>query len=64
VIVVGEGAAAAPDLGAAHDRARALRAAGMTRRQIVAELVAQDGVARNVAYRIAHETGGEDEEDT
>ena len=30
----------------------------------VAELVAQDGVARNVAYRIAHETGGEDEEDT
>jgi 16S rRNA (cytidine1402-2'-O)-methyltransferase len=61
VIVVGEGIVAAPDPGAALGRARALRAAGMTRRQIVAELVARDGVPRNVAYRLAHEIGAEDE---
>jgi len=59
VIVVGEGTVAAPDPGAIRDRVRALRAAGMTRRQIVAELVAEDGVARNTAYRLAHETDAE-----
>jgi hypothetical protein len=67
VIVVGEGTVAAPDPSAIRDRVRALRAAGMTRRQIVAELVAEDGVARNIAYRLAHETdaevGAEREED-
>jgi 16S rRNA (cytidine1402-2'-O)-methyltransferase len=59
VIVVGEGTLAAPDPGAIRGRVRALRAAGMTRRQIVAELVAEDGVARNIAYRLAHEPDAE-----
>jgi 16S rRNA (cytidine1402-2'-O)-methyltransferase len=67
VIVVGEGTVAAPDPAAIRDRVHALRAAGMTRRQIVAELVAEDGVARNIAYRLALETdtaaGAEREED-
>jgi 16S rRNA (cytidine1402-2'-O)-methyltransferase len=62
VIVIGQGTPVAPDPGAARDRARALRDAGMTRRQIVAELVARDGVARNVAYRLAHEIRPESED--
>jgi 16S rRNA (cytidine1402-2'-O)-methyltransferase len=60
VIVVGEGAPAPVDPAAIRDRARGLRDAGMTRRQIVSELVAQDGVARNVAYRLAHELTPDD----
>jgi 16S rRNA (cytidine1402-2'-O)-methyltransferase len=62
VIVIGEGMVAAANPVAIHDRARALRDAGMTRRQIVAELVAHDGVARNVAYRLAHEISPESED--
>ncbi len=62
VIVIGAGAPVEADPAAARDRARALRDAGMTRRQIVAELVARDGVARNLAYRLAHEISPESED--
>lgn len=59
VLVIGEGAAVAPDPEAWRGHIRALRAAGTTRRQIVAVLVAEHGVPRNVAYRLAHEPEGE-----
>jgi 16S rRNA (cytidine1402-2'-O)-methyltransferase len=56
VVIVIEGALATePDEGAARDRARALRAAGVSARDVVRALVADQGIARNVAYRLAQE---------
>jgi 16S rRNA (cytidine1402-2'-O)-methyltransferase len=55
VIIIGRGTAPAVDEAAVRERVHALRAAGVSRREIVAALAAEGGVSRNVAYRIAHE---------
>jgi hypothetical protein len=36
-------------------RARALRAAGLSARDVAATLAREDGAPRNLAYRLAHE---------
>jgi 16S rRNA (cytidine1402-2'-O)-methyltransferase len=36
-------------------RARSLRAAGLSARDVAATLVREDGASRNLAYRLAHE---------
>ena len=56
VIVVGGATAEVSDEVSLRDRVRTLRAAGTTARGIVAALVADGGVSRNVAYRLAHES--------
>jgi 16S rRNA (cytidine1402-2'-O)-methyltransferase len=56
VIVVGGATAAVSDEVSLRERVRTLRAAGTTAREIVATLVADGGVSRNVAYRMAHES--------
>jgi 16S rRNA (cytidine1402-2'-O)-methyltransferase len=38
-----------------RSRARSLRAAGLTARDVAAALVREDGASRNLAYRLAHE---------
>jgi len=38
-----------------RSRARALRASGLSARDVAAALVREDGAARNLAYRLAHE---------
>jgi 16S rRNA (cytidine1402-2'-O)-methyltransferase len=38
-----------------RSRARALRASGLSPRDVAAALVREDGASRNVAYRLAHE---------
>jgi 16S rRNA (cytidine1402-2'-O)-methyltransferase len=38
-----------------RSRARALRASGLSARDVAAALVREDGASRNVAYRLAHE---------
>jgi 16S rRNA (cytidine1402-2'-O)-methyltransferase len=38
-----------------RSRARSLRAAGLSARDVAAALVREDGVSRNLAYRLAHE---------
>ena len=38
-----------------RSRARSLRAAGLTAREVAAALVREDGASRNLAYRLAHE---------
>ncbi|MEP7066771.1 MAG: 16S rRNA (cytidine(1402)-2'-O)-methyltransferase [Gemmatimonadota bacterium] len=56
VVIVIEGAAVvAPDENAARDQARALRAAGVSARDVARALVTDQGIARNVAYRLAQE---------
>lgn len=56
VVLVIEGAAPAPlDEEAVRQRARALRAEGVSAREVARTLVAEHGVARNTAYRLAHE---------
>ena len=56
VIVIEGGEPAAPDEGALRERARTLRAQGLSPRD-VAKALGQAGAARNVAYRLAHEEG-------
>lgn len=56
VVLVIEGAAPPPlDEEAVRQRARALRAEGVSAREVARTLVAEHGVARNTAYRLAHE---------
>ena len=40
-----------------RERAQALRAQGLSARDIVRTLTESDGAPRNVAYRLAHEEG-------
>lgn len=54
VIVLGGGTAPRLDTAVLQDRVKALRRAGASARQIVAALIAEDGVPRNAAYRLAH----------
>ncbi len=56
IVIVIEGATnAAPTEDALRDRARALRAAGASARDVMTTLTDELGAARNVAYRLAHE---------
>jgi len=55
VLVVGGAPVVVPDEGEARRRARELRAAGLTARDVAARLVSELGVARNAAYRMAQE---------
>ena len=56
VIVVGGGTDEAPSEEALRERARALRAEGLSARD-VARRLGEAGAARNLAYRLAHEDG-------
>jgi 16S rRNA (cytidine1402-2'-O)-methyltransferase len=38
-----------------RERARTLRGAGLSARDVAATLVREDGASRNLAYRLAHE---------
>ena len=60
VIVLAGAPLAAPDESALQDDARALRARGLSVRDVVGELTKR-GVARNLAYRIARTADGKDE---
>jgi 16S rRNA (cytidine1402-2'-O)-methyltransferase len=56
VVIVIEGAALVEvDENAAREHARALRAGGLSARDVARSLVAEQGIARNVAYRLAQE---------
>jgi len=55
VVIVIEGKPEAPaDESAWHARAAALRATGAVPREIAAALIREDGVPRNLAYKLAH----------
>jgi 16S rRNA (cytidine1402-2'-O)-methyltransferase len=55
VIVLGGCVERAPEEGVVRERARALRSAGMSARDVAAALEAELGVSRNMAYRLAQE---------
>jgi 16S rRNA (cytidine1402-2'-O)-methyltransferase len=56
IVIVIEGATlVAPSEESLRERARALRAAGTSARDVAAALTAELGAPRNVAYRLAHE---------
>jgi 16S rRNA (cytidine1402-2'-O)-methyltransferase len=55
VIMVGGAAIDTPSEDALRERARALRADGLSAREVVATLTAELGAPRNLAYRLAHE---------
>lgn len=57
VLLLAGGTAEAPDEDEARRRARELRGAGLSARDVAARLVAELGVARNAAYRMAQEEG-------
>jgi 16S rRNA (cytidine1402-2'-O)-methyltransferase len=54
-IVIAGAPEASMDEGAARAQARALRAGGLSTRDVARALVAEHGIARNVAYRLAQE---------
>lgn len=57
VVIVLEGRMAeVPGEDELRARARALRSSGLSRREIIATLVNEDGASRNLAYRLAHES--------
>jgi 16S rRNA (cytidine1402-2'-O)-methyltransferase len=65
IVIVIQGRPETPgDERAWHARAAALRAAGAAPREIASVLVREDGVPRNVAYRLAHELEQETDQDT
>lgn len=55
VIVIAGAPAVEADEGAARERAHALRAGGLSARDVARALVAEQGITRNVAYRLAQE---------
>jgi 16S rRNA (cytidine1402-2'-O)-methyltransferase len=55
VIVIAGAPAVEADEGAARAKARALRAGGLSARDVARALVAEQGITRNVAYRLAQE---------
>ena len=55
VIVLAGRAPSSPDEGAARERARVLRRGGASARDVARALVEEHGLARNAAYRLAHE---------
>lgn len=57
VIVIGGGTTQAPGEEQVRERARALRAEGLSARDVAARLASELGVPRNAAYRMAQEEG-------
>jgi hypothetical protein len=57
VIVIAGAPPVAPTDDMIRDRARALRARGLSARDVTAALVDELGVSRNVAYKAAQEDG-------
>lgn len=57
VIVIGGGTTQAPGEEQVRERARALRAQGLSARDVAARLASELGVPRNAAYRMAQEEG-------
>jgi 16S rRNA (cytidine1402-2'-O)-methyltransferase len=55
VLVLAGRTPSSPDEGAARERARALRQGGASARDVARALVEEHGLARNAAYRLAHE---------
>lgn len=55
VIVIAGAPAVEADEGVARAKARALRAGGLSARDVARALVAEQGITRNVAYRLAQE---------
>jgi 16S rRNA (cytidine1402-2'-O)-methyltransferase len=55
VIVIAGAPAAVADEGIARERARALRAGGLSARDVARTLVTEQGITRNAAYRLAQE---------
>ena len=55
VIVISGAPVVEPDEYAAREQARALRAGGLSARDVARSLVAEQGIARNLAYRLAQE---------
>ncbi|HKT10142.1 MAG TPA: 16S rRNA (cytidine(1402)-2'-O)-methyltransferase [Gemmatimonadaceae bacterium] len=55
VIVLAGRVPSSPDEGAARERARVLRRGGASARDVARALVEEHGLARNAAYRLAHE---------
>jgi 16S rRNA (cytidine1402-2'-O)-methyltransferase len=55
VIVLAGCAPSSPDEGAARERVRVLRQGGASARDVARALVEEHGLARNAAYRLAHE---------
>ncbi|HEV2180968.1 MAG TPA: 16S rRNA (cytidine(1402)-2'-O)-methyltransferase [Gemmatimonadaceae bacterium] len=55
VIVLAGRVPSSPDEGAARERARVLRQGGASARDVARALVEEHGIARNAAYRLAHE---------
>lgn len=55
VLVLAGRGPSSPDEGAARERARALRQGGASARDVARALVEEHGLARNAAYRLAHE---------
>lgn len=55
VIVLAGRGPSSPDEGAARERARVLRQGGASARDVARALVEEHGLARNAAYRLAHE---------
>lgn len=55
VVVLAGAAPVAPNEELARDRAREMRAAGASARDVARTLIAEHGVTRNTAYRLAHE---------
>jgi 16S rRNA (cytidine1402-2'-O)-methyltransferase len=55
VIVIAGATPIVADEGAAREKARALRAGGLSARDVARALVAEQGITRNVAYRLAQD---------
>jgi hypothetical protein len=55
VVLIAGGTASPPEEAVVRKRARILRNQGAPAREIMQALTAEFGVARNVAYRLAHE---------
>ena len=58
VVLIAGGAASPPDEAVVRERARSLRSHGVPAREVMQTLTAEFGLARNVAYRLAHEEDG------
>ncbi len=55
VLLIGGAPAVVADENAAREKARALRAKGLSARDVARTLVAEQGITRNIAYRLAQE---------
>ncbi len=61
IVLAGETAPARPNVADARERARAMLAAGASARDVAQTLIAEHGIARNIAYRVAQEAHAAEE---